>query len=505
MKSIRLQNLRSLEDTGYIKTEGLTIIAGENSVGKSTILRSLPLIKQSIETKTTSPFLWYGDYVDFGSFKESLNRNSKDSRIIFTFEFDLPIFISRISYGYNYIDRSPKYVNIKLFVSGKEKSDYINEIKVKVIDNEIDILIDNKGKVLKASINNEDVTENMKDYVFVNPRTGIIPDIYQKRDSELKSEFGYYGRRYANDKFLIEIINLIKSKVHSNTSEKKIYNIIRYFKIQNKESFIKNILRSGQELSSWDKFLKSSESKELIERMRNLYIGVTLNDIFRSISEYLNIFANDIYYIAPIRANANRYYRNQNLSVESVDFQGMNLPMLLANLSPKSKKEFSDWVNENFGFEVITKMSEGHISINIKRGNEVTNIVDCGFGYSQILPIITQLWLLTKEGSKRKNLTLIIEQPELHLHPKMQGNLIDLFVKCINLKGININIIIETHSETIVNRIGYLIYSNKISKDNINVYLLKKKTNGVIVDQGYYDENGILENWPIDFFNTEEL
>ena len=94
---------------------------------------------------------------------------------------------------------------------------------------------------------------------------------------------------------------------------------------------------------------------------------------------------------------------------------------------------------------------------------------------------------------------------ELHLHPKMQGNLIDLFVKCINLKSTNINIIIETHSETIVNRIGYLIYSNKISKDNINVYLLKKKTNGVIVDQGYYDENGILENWPIDFFNAEEI
>ena len=363
MKSIRLQNLRSLKDTGYIKTEGLTIIAGENSVGKSTILRSLPLIKQSIETKTTSPFLWYGNYVDFGSFKESLNRNSEDSRIVFTFEFDLPIVFRRITHRYDYSienDESPKYVKIELFVNGKEKSDYINEIKITVIDNHIDILIDNKARVIKATINNEDMTEIMKDYVFINPITGIIPDIYVKRDVNSKFEFTYYGWRYSDNKFLIKLVNLIKSKVNSKTSGEKIYDIIGHFKIQSKELFISNILRSGQELISWDKFLKSPESKKCIEHMRNLYIGVALNDIFISISEYLNIFANAISYIAPIRANANRYYRNQNLSVESVDFQGINLPMLLANLSPANKKEFSMWVNENFGFEVITKMSEGH-------------------------------------------------------------------------------------------------------------------------------------------------
>lgn len=502
MKSIRLQNLRSFEDTGYIKTEGLTVIVGENSVGKSTILRSLPLIKQSIETKTTSPFLWYGDYVDFGSFKESLNRNNKDSIIGFSFEIDLTLYRMRYRYR-NIIDEEElKNVKIELYVNGKEKVDYINKIKLIIIDNKIIIDIDVKGRVVKASINDAEVTEFFKDYVFRNPRTGIIPEIYEKSDNELFDRY-VYRTPYRNNKFMRELINLIKSKVHSNTGENKIYDIIKYLRITTKDEFIKCVLRSGVELISWNKFLKSPQSKDYINSMRNLHIGSMLYEILRDISDYFNMFSNDIYYIAPIRANANRYYRNQNLSVDSVDFQGLNLPMLLANLSTSNKKEFSNWVYENFGFEVIIKMNEGHISINIKSGNEIVNMVDSGFGYSQILPIITQLWLLTKKKSNSRNLTLIIEQPELHLHPRMQGNLVDLFVKCINSPNINLNIIIETHSETIVNRLGYLIYDKKISKDDINIYILSKDGKNTIVEKSYYDNNGALENWPLDFFNVE--
>lgn len=505
MKSIRLKNLRSFEDTGYIKTEGLTVIVGENSVGKSTILRSLPLIKQSIETKTTSPLLWYGDYVDFGSFKESLNRNSKDSRIGFTFKLDLPVGARR--YRYNRIIHREYFdnVNIELYVNGKEKSDYIDEIRLTIIDNIIDIQIDSKGRVVRGVINGEDVTDLMKGYIFINPRRGIIPEIYED-DDNVEYGYGYgYGRRYVDNTFMKELKNLIKSKVHTNTSDKKIYDIITYLRVTNMSLFKKNLLESGVELNSWSKFLKNQLSNEYISKIRNLYIGSIFNEILRLISDSLNIFSDNIYYIAPVRANANRYYRNQNLSVDSVDFQGMNLPMLLANLSQTNKKEFSNWVYENFGFEVNTKMNEGHISINIKRENEIVNMVDCGFGYSQILPIITQLWLLTKRRNFGHNLTLIIEQPELHLHPKMQGNLIDLFAKCVNSSNLNINIIIETHSETIINRLGYLIYDKKISKENVNVYILNKNGKTSIVEKSSYDNNGTLENWPLDFFNLEAL
>ena len=69
MIKLRIRNLRSLEDTGPIELRPLTLLVGKNSSGKSTLLRVLPLLRQSIEVDTAGPLLWFGRYVDFGSFR----------------------------------------------------------------------------------------------------------------------------------------------------------------------------------------------------------------------------------------------------------------------------------------------------------------------------------------------------------------------------------------------------------------------------------------------------
>ncbi len=71
MFSYRIQNLRSLSDTGEINLKPINILLGANSSGKSTFLRSFPLFKQSISNSTKGPILWYGDFVDFGTFKDA--------------------------------------------------------------------------------------------------------------------------------------------------------------------------------------------------------------------------------------------------------------------------------------------------------------------------------------------------------------------------------------------------------------------------------------------------
>lgn len=75
---IRIRNLRSLKDTGEVELKPLTLLVGKNSSGKSTFLRVFPLFKQTLETNTNEPILWYSSrYVDFGSFNESLNKLAK--------------------------------------------------------------------------------------------------------------------------------------------------------------------------------------------------------------------------------------------------------------------------------------------------------------------------------------------------------------------------------------------------------------------------------------------
>ena len=85
MEAIRIQNLKSILDSGEIELKDMTVVIGKNSSGKSTLLRVFPLLKQSIAKRLSSPILWYGDYVDFGSFKKALHRDTQREEIILTF------------------------------------------------------------------------------------------------------------------------------------------------------------------------------------------------------------------------------------------------------------------------------------------------------------------------------------------------------------------------------------------------------------------------------------
>jgi AAA15 family ATPase/GTPase len=88
MDSIRVERLRCLGDTGYIQLKPITVLLGQNSSGKSSFLRILPLLKQSLESRTTGPILWSGRLVDFGNFKDAHQTGAEDN-IEFSFNFKL--------------------------------------------------------------------------------------------------------------------------------------------------------------------------------------------------------------------------------------------------------------------------------------------------------------------------------------------------------------------------------------------------------------------------------
>lgn len=95
MKSIRIKNLRSIEDSQDIQINKCNFFIGANGTGKSSILRFFPLIKQTILQKSSSPILWYAkDGVDFGSYDESINKKNRDEGLTFTLEFNQKIEIS---------------------------------------------------------------------------------------------------------------------------------------------------------------------------------------------------------------------------------------------------------------------------------------------------------------------------------------------------------------------------------------------------------------------------
>ena len=160
------------------------------------------------------------------------------------------------------------------------------------------------------------------------------------------------------------------------------------------------------------------------------------------------------------------------------------------------------------------------MSLVNERNGEKTNLADSGFGFSQIMPIVVMLWTLTSRRSslRRRRYMFwenrisycVIEQPELHLHPAFQAQLADMFISAVNVakkNGIQLKLILETHSEAIINRIGRRISEKKLesSKDNVTVALFDKQLNenGTNVTLAHFEDDGILDNWPIGFFNAD--
>lgn len=128
------------------------------------------------------------------------------------------------------------------------------------------------------------------------------------------------------------------------------------------------------------------------------------------------------------------------------------------------------------------------------RGPEVL-ITDVGFGVSQILPVIT-LCYYVPPGS-----TLLIEQPEIHLHPKVQAGLADVFIDAIEKK--NIQIILESHSEHLLRRLQRRIAEEKFADRSAVLYFCERINGESTLKKLDLDSFGKIRNWPKGFFGDE--
>jgi predicted ATP-dependent endonuclease of OLD family len=317
------------------------------------------------------------------------------------------------------------------------------------------------------------------------------------------------------------LIEQTKKKSHHSTKKESIIGKALYFGLGNSENMLKDIQNNPFSTKSWQK--KTSQwtiETEEFKTFKNLIIANSIPFILEKCDNIITNFSRKISYMGPVRATAERYYRIQDLAVDEVDYQGKNLAMFLQNITDEERKSFSEWTLQKFGFEPSIEPIRGHISlmIKLKDSNEYLNIADTGFGFSQILPVITQLWLLsaptklkTESESKSENhktVTYAIEQPELHLHPRLQGSLVDGLVAAINTaknNDIDLRLVIETHSEVLVNRLGHLVAEKKISPDDINIVLFEpsEKSGEIQVRTSQFDAEGYLENWPLGFFEME--
>jgi predicted ATPase len=126
------------------------------------------------------------------------------------------------------------------------------------------------------------------------------------------------------------------------------------------------------------------------------------------------------------------------------------------------------------------------------------SIADVGFGVSQIFPILLEGLRMPQRH------TLLLEQPEIHLHPNLQMQLSDYFI-ALALSGKKV--MVETHSDHIINRLVRRIVEDDTGtlKDLIGIYFISATDSGSVYEEVCIDEKFGVTNWPVDFFDQTAL
>ena len=525
MRAIRLESFRCLADTGFVELRPLTLLVGKNSSGKSSFLRFLPLLRQTAEARIAGPLQWFGDYVDFGGFSETVSSLSDDNeiRIGFQLGLDARAILQRMRYSRYAIRRRrsvsdsdehiPCTLTLGIVSDRKDRSvSRFRSITIAAAGHTIDIHFGTRNRIRDVAINGAHPFANASNTLRTTPGT-VLPLVYAepRRSSTTDVDAQYMVSLYSRPLALAQLVACLREMFHGRSLTSTIAQVAYKAPLGTDSQ----ILASLKGLSDLGRFWSRSVARlplgsPKFAEIRNLLLANSLGALMQELDSALWAFATGVRYVTPVRASAERYYRQRSLAIDEIDPEGRNLAMFISSLSDDELDDFNAWTTKELGWKVVSPIAGGHISLGIERkGAQSYNLTDVGFGFSQLLPVVAQLWSmrrfsLSRHRSYRRSLLFAIEQPELHLHPSLQARLAEILIRAVRSvdRQTLLSVILETHSEAIVNRVGQQIASGQLQPEDASVVLFDQAGphGATEVRTAHFDSNGFLDNWPFGFF-----
>ena len=435
----QLTNFKAFGETVTIPIRPITLIFGPNSSGKSSILQSLRLFKQSFEKNPKLESITHkGGYIDTGGFKEFIHGHDETRN-----------FSIRMTYD---------------------------------------------GLVKTAA--------SMSDDLWCDYFSGQHPEMPSEYKIEAdQDDHDIFYDAFAEIKF--NRLAILKSfQLDASTQKIPLQYESIFLGDDSLDLFLERI--AGDD---WHLIHDHECLKKILEYLNGLHIPNRLAAIYKYMAEELleGTFSS-IEYIPPLRDYPLRYY-------------DLNEPSEYLNLhtNPENFAKTNEWLqrlgtgcilDQIESWNVIYELSKTLVGIApriINRDSKTrSSIADVGFGISQLLPIITKSMAL-------KNSNILIEQPEIHLHPALQAEMGDLFINSALGEQKN-TFLIETHSEHLLLRImrrmretfnDKLLNNNALPVTPKDVAILFVQPNGAAssVRQLELDEEGqLLDPWPGGFF-----
>ena len=454
IKTMRLQKFKAFEDTGVLELKPMTVLAGPNSGGKSSILQSLLLLKQTLEGPPEIDLNLDGRYLQFSGFNELTFGRPSLAR-------------SEVAFSFETLTHMPRELILRHFTDPTISGDS----KFVPMDSKIDLRFRYKRR---------------------DGKSAVVVDQFRVASHVQGTKGPYLQGKLVKEKYRITATGKGIRRPPKPLKSKDIDTVHGMHFIPHHITFVSDADNPHKRPMMLDPIF--------------LYPFFSLT----------NEIQDNLKYLGPLRDRPQRAYLHSGNPTTEIGESGQYAAQILwlekdsrleylPALGQESKKvTLIEAVNEaflNLGMiQPIDVKSEKSIVYQIlfrlagTESSKAVTITDVGFGVSQLLPIL----LLGLRSDK--SATLLLEQPEIHLHPKLQANLAD-FLLTLTEQGRRV--IVETHSDHFINRLRRRIAEDPADELRNKVSILfvhpPKDGRGANIEPLQVDRFGVIENWPPDF------
>jgi predicted ATPase len=553
---IAIENFKGIRERVQLDLRPITLLFGANSAGKSTILHALHYAREVFERHNLNAdhTVAGGKYIDLGGFEHFVHRRNKDDVIDGTKEMGLRVDLELTEADLPSFDADFDYMSEILKLNF---GSFVKEVKSASVELTIGWSSVEKCPFVsttKILLNNLELAQ-----IVANPNIRGVVVKFSKIVADANTLNGYVEQSTLNHPCLMRIKDIATDEAQQAglfEDESLLQTAISYCSdaLSSGDQRIE-ISGKGDALPDCDVALdydvepttapedagvdllhepKANFVKELVAAVSDLIVGPC-----QLIRDQLKQFR----YLGPLRETPPRNYEPPRFADPSRWASGLGAWDALHNGSEQLVNSVGEWLvapdslNAGCSIErrsfleldladpVVRKLINRRAfdeldedeGIDLTKAHLATRIVvvpndadielkphDVGIGISQVVPVI----VIALDGEER---LLAIEQPELHIHPRLQAEIADLFVEAIQSN--KHRFIIETHSEHLILRLlrriretedGTAVAHRQLRTDDVAVYYMKQENGCSTAMQIDVDIKGeFIQPWPDDFFEID--
>jgi len=532
LHKFELENFRLFKEMQGFDFAPITLFTGVNNSGKSSVIKSLLLLKESFnKSKKISELLFTESKHNLGSFTQCINNQSGNNNLKFRLPLNLKYFGNdcsiELEYRPNLFFSENGYLRaIKIFYKDREfitldrnpdlyeakklKQPILQQFEGYEIEQTFKIDLDFiesfiRDELKKMGSKNQRIDDfpsdeewskqmlsderekkrmNSSFYSFSKLHGDIDSTTSKREDNSCEIDFNenIFALKDKTDQEtkneevklrcqldLLKATGLISTSLTTERPTDDPYSTDDPFMTLYLQ-MINFLPRNFEPLHAWDDY---GLNAKLTDFGKMIFTKVLKESMIDSISS-LQKTIRSIYSLSSLRGNTERLYSNNS---EIVDLNNIIIQFLESDVYRKHSL-IEKFINKslklfNIGDRLSIDRHQGVSSeIFIHRGAKKILLADLGFGFTQLLPIILKVAIIAKQNHQHNDSysasILILEEPESNLHPSYQSKLADLLLDAAST--FNIQFIVETHSEYLIRKLQYLVAKKDLKPRNVSLF-----------------------------------